>query len=297
MDETTALAQKKTYQRNADLALVLVALVWGGGFLAGDIAMEGFHPVFILTIRFLGSSLIMLPLFWKRIRTLDRYTVRCGVCVGVLQAVSMLIQLVGLSYTSPGKQAFLVATYPIFVPFLSWFITRRKPGLKVLLAAVLMIVGIGLLSLNESLSIGLGDSLSLLFSVLFALQFVLVGIFAATLDTVQLSFVQFLSAGIFSLIATAFTGQWPQAGFSSGPALAVLYLVVVNLLFAVQNTAQKYTSDARASILTSLECLFGFLLSVFLMHEPVTLKILLGCVFIFAAVLISNLAKHQAPAK
>ena len=203
----------------------------------------------------------------------------------------MIAQLVGLQYTSPGKQAFLVATYPIFVPFLSWAVTKRRPGLKVLLAAAVMIAGIGLLSLNETLSIGLGDSLSLLFSVLFALQYVLTAIYAVQIDVITLSFIQFSSAGICALAVTAAAGQWPQAGFSFTAAFGVGYLLVVNLLFVVQNAALKYTTDARASIITSMQCPFGFLLSVLLMQEPVTPRIAVGCILIFAAVLISNRAQ------
>jgi len=292
MSEQTVQLDKRK-QRGADLALIFVALIWGGAFLAGDIAIAGFSPVFVLAVRFLVSAALMAPFVWKKIRTLDRYTIKCGICLGVLQSTMMLIQLVGLNYTSPGKQAFLVATYPIFVPFISWVITKRRPELKVLLAAALMIVGIGFLSLNESLSLGLGDCLSLLFSLMFALQFVLVGIFAAQIDPFSLSFVQFLSAGICSLAATIVTGQWPQAGFPVSAAWAVVYLVVTNLMFIVQNAAQKYTTDSRASILTSLQCLFGFLLSVLLMHEPVTPKIIIGCVLIFSAVIISNLANQK----
>lgn len=291
MPEKIQLNRQK--QRRADWALVFVALIWGGSFLSGDLAIASFSPFFILTCRYLISAVLMAPFCRKRLRELSGRAVRLGIGLGLLQVIMMTAQLTALNYTTPGKQAFLVATYPIFVPFLSWAATKQRPGPKVLLAAVLMIVGIGFLSLNETLSLGVGDLLSLLFALLFGLQFVLIGMFAASLDPIALSFVQFLTAGLCSLTLTAATGQWP-AGCSVGAAGSVAYLVVVNLLFIVQYMAQKYTTDTRASILTSLQCLFGFLLSALLMHEPVTPKVVLGCALIFSAVILSNLAGRES---
>jgi len=258
--------------------------------MAAKIALTGFSAFQILSFRFCGSAILLGTLFHKIIRQSNPSTIKRGLLLGVLQFTGQSVQLIGLHYTTPGKQAFLLASYVVFVPFISWFIIKIKPSLKSILAAIVTLSGVGLLSFNEQLSISLGDSLSLLFALLFALQIVVIGLFAKNLDPLQFSFFQFLSSGILSLLALVVTKN-PTPVFSLATVGGLLYLVIGCTVFAftVQNISQRYTSDASASILLSLECVFGFLISVHYGTEQVNTKMIIGCFLIFGAVLFSKL--------
>lgn len=195
----------------ANLGLLLAAAIWGGGFLAGKFALAEYEPFTILAFRFLGSALCLGLIFCRSLRHTTKNVAKKGMLLGILQFVGLSVQLAGLDHTTPGKQSFLIASYVMFVPFLSCFLLRKRINGRELLAAILTLAGIGCISLNESLTIGLGEGLSVGFAFLFALQIVLVSIFARNEDPIRLSFFQFLSAGLLAAVTALLTDGIPQS--------------------------------------------------------------------------------------
>lgn len=110
--------------------------------------------------------------------------------------------------------------------------------------------------------------------------------------------VQMLTAGGLSLFA-ALVFAPPLDGVSATSAFGILYLVVFNtaLAFLIQNIAQQYTTSTHASLLISLESVFGLIVSVIFLHDPFGPRMALGCGLVFAAVLLSKLElkKEKAP--
>ncbi len=273
----------------ADMALLLVAIIWGGGFIAAKIALYSVTPLYLLSFRFIFSGLILGILFFHKVRKIDRKSLRSGMLLGVLLYIGQTLQTIGLNHTTAAKQSFLVATYTIMVPFLSWILNKKKPHVSSVLAGVLTCIGIGLLSLQRDLTMGFGDSLTLGFAALFALQIVLIGIYAKHIDPVHLTMIQLLTAGILSAMS-ALVFEPRLSTIDNRALLSIGYLVIFNtaMAFLVQNIAQRYTSDTHASIIISLEALFGSVLAVLLLGEVFTGKMMIGATFILMAVMISK---------
>lgn len=272
----------------SDMVLLVVAAIWGGGFVAGKMALSELSPLAILMYRFCGSAIILGILFFPRIKKSDMKEKKYGLLIGLLQFVGLFIQLFGLQYTTPAKQSFLVASYVIFTPFIAWGIIKTKPVRKDTIAAMIALVGIALISLNTALNIQLGDPITLIFAAIFSLQIVLIGKYAKDVDIIALTFYQFTSAGVLSLLAVGITGV---SILCSNQALGgMLYLVFINTTLAacLQNTAQRYTKESHAALLLSFESVFGFLFSVMIYHERITLQTMSGCGLIFAAILLSK---------
>ena len=59
-----------------------------------------------------------------------------GMILGVLCFLAFWVQTIGLDNTTPGKNAFLTATYCVIVPFAWWAIARKRPTAFNLIAAV-----------------------------------------------------------------------------------------------------------------------------------------------------------------
>lgn len=280
--------KSKTTAANA--ALFIVAVVWGAGFVAGKMSLSGFEPFVIVAYRFLLSAAICGIVFFKKIKLSSKDGIIKGTIIGILQFAALSVQLIGLKYTTSAKQSFLCTAYVALVPFISWAAIKKRPSLKAFTAGFLALAGIGLISLNNSLSISFGDALSLLCSIFFGIQIVLVGRFAGECDGIELTFFQFLSAGILSAVIGIINGD---SFFTSQTEalIGVGYLAFFNtfIAFIVQNIAQKYTSDTTASLLMSFESVFGFLFSILYYHDAVTPKLLVGCALCFIAVIVSNL--------
>lgn len=276
--------------RLAEVGLLFTAIIWGSAFVVVKNTTDAVPTNYILAIRFLLSAVLLSVIFWKSLKKLNMAYVRNGVILGVLVYFSFYLQTVGIQFTTAGNNAFLTAVYVVIVPFLYWFVRKKKPGVYNILAAFLCIVGIGFLSLQESFSVNIGDALTLLCGIFFAAQIVGVSIFTEKQDPILLTMLQFLVAGAMALTAALLFEELPQK-LGSGPIAGLLYLSVFSttIAFLMQTVGQKYTSASKASLLMCLESVFGCISGILFLHEPVTPKILAGFVLIFIAILISEL--------
>ena len=162
-------------EKKARLMLWTTALIWGGGFVAGKMALTGLSPWGVLFWRFGLAALLFLLPFHKAIMGQGRRVLAFGILSGVLLALSLAVQLLGLSYTTSARQSFLFTTYVAWTPFVSWLVLKKRPGTRAFAAAFLAVMGIGLIAAGGEGEIRLGDGITLASSVLFTLQIVFVG--------------------------------------------------------------------------------------------------------------------------
>ena len=160
------------------ILLLLAALIWGSSFIVVKNALGSLPPAFIMTLRFTLAFIIMLILFIKKLKNINKGILISGTEIGVVMALSYYFQNLGLKYTTPSKNAFLTSSYCIIVPFLFWFTGKAKPDRYNIIAAALCVLGIGLISMNEEFTLGKGDLITLLGGLFVAFQIVAVSLFA-----------------------------------------------------------------------------------------------------------------------
>ncbi len=275
--------------QTANLLLLLVSIIWGGGFIAGKVALETVSPQWILFVRFGLAALCMGLLFFRQIKATTVACIRWGLALGILQYAGLFIQLFALQYTTTAKQSFLAATYVLFTPFVAWLIFRRKISLQSYLAAALALGGIAFLSLSDIQKIQSGDFLTLGFALIFSVQIVLVRKLSQHFAIIPLTFYQMLGASVFAWIPACLSGL-PETTVSMRSVLGIFYLGILNtaVAFGLQNFAQKFTSASQAALLLSLESVFGLAFSLLFYGDPFTLRMGIGCVLIFLSLLVSN---------
>ena len=273
------------------LGLLTVTIIWGGGFVASDLALETLTPFQIMFIRFMIAAVIMTVLGRDSIRTITREEIKCGIMLGAALFGGFALQIIGLQYTTPSKNAFLTATNVVIVPFIALVIYRKKIPVKCLIGAGMAIVGAAVLSLQSDFSIGAGDILTLACAVCFALQIFLTGEFVGKIRPTVLNFLQMTTAFVLSGIGLIVTGSFHFAP-STGSLLAVLYLGVVSttITYLLQTVSQKYVGETKSAIILSMEAVFGTVFSVILLHEDVTVRMVIGSMLILAAVLVSEVS-------
>ena len=223
-----------------------------------------------------------------------------GMILGVLCFLAFWVQTIGLDHTTPGKNAFLTATYCVIVPFAWWAIARKRPTAFNLVAAVMAVGGIGLVSLSGSLSelsMGFGDAMTLVSALLFAVHIVYVSKFSGTNDVLVLTVMQFFIGGACGVACGACFETLPPAWaltpeFFWNMAYLVIFASCVALV--IQNVALAHVPPAQASLFLRLESVFGVLASVLFYGEVITGRMAAGFVLIFAAILISELAPARA---
>lgn len=278
------------------IALAGAAAIWGGSFVVIKGALDVVPPCWLMFVRFFFSALIVGALFWKRVRPhLDASTLRCGAVLGILSGTAFVVQNIGLTDTTPGRNAFLTATYCVMVPFVNWAVARRRPGATSIVAAVLGILGVGLLSLGDDFSVGLswGDMLTLVSAVLYALHIVAVARFSASgHEVMTMTVTQLAMSAVVSLAAALVLEGVIDFGVFADPGIwgALFYLVILSsaVCMVVQNLGQAHVPPAPASLLLSLESVFAVIASVLFYGEVVTPRLACGFASIFAAVVVSE---------
>lgn len=273
----------------ARCALLLAAMIWGGTFVVLKNTIDAIPFSEVLAIRFTTGFVLLSLIFHKRLKKINgEYIWQCGI-IGLCLFLAYYTQTIGLKHTTPGKNAFLTSFYCVMVPFLFWLVKGKRPAIYNLVATVVAVAGIGLVSLDGGLSMGFGDGMTLVGGFFYAAHIVAVSSFASDKDPIVVTALQFFFCAVFTWsvslltedISFAFT--LPQIG---GLAFLAVFGTTVALL--LQNVGQKYTNPSAASILLSLESVFGVGFSLLMGAEALGLRTATGFALIFIAVIISE---------
>jgi drug/metabolite transporter (DMT)-like permease len=281
----------------AGAGLLVATILWGGGFVAVKDSLAVVPPIYMVALRFAAAGLFLSAIFHKRLRRITRRTLRSGVILALFLFLAYAFQTVGCVYTTAGKNAFLTTVYVILVPLITWVIAKRRPELHVFAAALLAVIGIGLLSLNDDLTVNRGDILTLVCGFWYAVHIVFIARFTQKHgeDPIALTILQMVFCSVFAwLFAPFYDGPFPvEAVTTARPVLSLLYLAVFSsgIAFLLQNIGQKHLSPSTAALLLSTESVFGALFSALLLGESMTLRMIAGCALLFVAVTLSEAPK------
>lgn len=278
----------------AKLALLLATVIWGSTFFIMEYTIGNIGIYTLLAIRFTFAAIVLGLILTKHLRVIDKGYLWRGFIMGALVVTAYIFQTFGLAdeQTTPGKNAFLTAIYCIIVPFLSYPFTKVKPDRYNIIASIICITGITMISVtgNDFSSICKGDLLTLIGGICYSLHMVAVATFSRGKNILLLTMLQFLFSGIIAWIPALAFETFPTAMSPMAiGSIAYLSVMATCLCYILQNAGQKFTTPSTASLILSLEAVFGVLFSVIFTSEVITPKIFTGFSLVFLAILISEL--------
>ncbi|MBC7249748.1 MAG: DMT family transporter [Anaerolineae bacterium] len=277
----------------ADLALVVVAFIWGTTFVLVKSALQEIGPFTFLAARFwiafLALGLPLLGRLWRGERSLWRN----GGLLGVVLFAAYAFQTAGLRTTSASKAAFITGLSVVLVPLLAALWLRQLPRPVAWLSALLATVGLALLSMPLGQSLVVGDGLVLGCALMFAIHILLVGRYASRHDPLALSAVQM---GVVALLSGA-VAPWAEslpARLSPVVWGALLFtaLLATVLALVLQISAQRRTPPHRAALLLTLEPVFAAL-TAYLLGERLTPQGWAGCALILIAMVMAEVVERN----
>ncbi len=284
-----SIEEKKKFAVLGRGALILTTMIWGTSFVVLKNTLNSVPTLYILAFRFSGAAILLAILFFKELKKIDKRYLINGIVLGTLLFGGYTVQTYGLFYTTPSKNAFLTAAYCVLVPFVVWFVSKKRPDKFNFISTAICIVGVGLVSLKNDRTVELGDLLTVCSSVFYATHIVLTSKYVKGRSVAIITMIQFATAGVLGWISALVTTPFPTS-ISTGNILSILYLCIMctAVCFMFQTFGQKHTPPSTAAIILTLESVFGAGFSVLINHEVLTLKLYAGFVLIFAAVLISE---------
>ncbi len=293
-----------------NLLLLTTAFIWGAGFVGQRAGMEFIEPLTFNCVRsFLGAfSLLLLIIIFKIKKGPNkkmnkweerRYMFKAGILCGIALFFASSIQQMGMVYTSASKAGFISSMYIIIVPIISVFLKRKIPP-AIWLGVALGGAGLYFLCAKDGISnMGAGDILIMVSAVLYSVHILMIDYFAPKVDSVKLSCVQFFVVGLVSIMPV-FALENPNIEGIIECKWALLFTGVVScgIAYTLQIIGQKNTNPAVASLILSFESVFAVLTGYLILHEVLTLKEILGCILMFAAVIVAQKGRNkETPSK
>ena len=298
---------KKGNLRSSAL-LLLTACIWGVAFVAQSVGMEYVGPFTFNFVRSILGGLVLIPciFFLKREKKAKAEKVSeeekkaqrktrlaGGICCGVALCLASNFQQIGIQYTTVGKAGFITACYIVIVPVIGLFLGKKCT--KFIWAAVAMaLIGLYLLCITDGFSIGKGDLLVLVCAFLFSLHILVIDYFSPKVDGVKLSCIQFLTCGILSGIP-ALLLEHPELSSILAAWQPILYAGVMScgVAYTLQIIGQKNMNPTVASLILSLESCISVLAGWIILRQQLSTKEILGCVIMFAAIILAQLPQKQ----
>lgn len=287
----------------ADLALLLVALIWGTSYGVAKQAIAYYPVLGFLAIRFLVTFLLLSPTLRTLANAPGRAALRAGIPVGLVLLTIFLCETYGVAHTSASNAAFLISLCVVLTPFVEWGLLRRQPHGRAFLMAALSLCGAWLLTSDVHLGFNLGDGLMLAAALLRAFGVCLIKKLTEgkELSSLTLTAVQSGVIGLGSLILAVFVLPGGLPALPAAPRFwgNTLYLVLLATLFAffAQNYAIRRTSPTRVALLTGSEPVFGALFATLWLGEHPGTAAWLGGALIVGASFCAALPQRQGEPK
>ncbi|MBN1400352.1 MAG: DMT family transporter [Anaerolineae bacterium] len=268
----------------------MVTLIWGSTFvMVKDVVSS--YPVFpFLTLRFAFATLALLPLGWRRLRTLGWRGLGAGALIGLFLFAGYAFQTVGLRYTSASKTGFITGLYVVMVPILSASLLRERPAAKAILGVGLATVGLALLSIERDLGIARGDLLVLMCAFSFALHIVTVSAFAPKADPIALTIVQVVTVTLVSgVVALVTEPTWPMPERSTWLAAGFTGILATAVAFGIQTAMQRFTTPTHTALIFTGEPVFAALFGLLWAGDVLLGRHVAGGLLIILGTLVSEI--------
>ena len=304
--------QKKQIPLKNSLLLLLAAVIWGIAFVAQSVGMDYVGGFTFNAVRSLIGSAVLVPLILipgqnnsdnsetseaaasttsgiQKRKDLIIGGISCGICL----CLASNFQQFGIKYTTVGKAGFITACYIVIVPIIGLFLGKKCS--KFIWAAVAMaLIGLYLLCITDGFSIGKGDLLVLVCAFLFSIHILVIDHFSPKADGVKLSCIQFLTCGILSAIP-ALILEHPQVSSILAAWQPILYAGVMScgVAYTLQVIGQKNMNPTVASLILSMESCISVLAGWIILGQQLSAKEILGCVIMFAAIILAQLPQKD----
>jgi drug/metabolite transporter (DMT)-like permease len=274
----------------SDLILLLVAIIWGSGFIAQRVAAQNFGVFLFNGARFLLGALILIP--FTRFRwNISRPMLRWVILAGVFLFGGATLQQAGMVTTTAGNAGFITGTYVVLVPILLVIFWRQKIGWNSWLAALLALTGTLFLSTGGKLNaLAPGDILEFMGAILWALHVILVGKVINHVDVLQFAIGQYIVCGLLNLLLGLIFETNTLPGLANA-WWTVVYAGIfsVSIGFTLQGVGQRHAPPTDASIILGLEAVFAAAFGFLLLNEAFSAVQQLGCGLIFVGIVLAQI--------
>lgn len=278
--------------RHTRALLLLAGMIWGTSFVAGKLGVEGTDPYLFSAMRSLVSAVSILPVFYLYKFDFSIFKSKAVWGIAFLNGAGLLLQNVGLTYTTASNTVLLVDINVVIVAVMAAFILKERLNRRTVIGLVMGMTGVALIATKGDLSsLGggslIGDLLVFTAGVAWAMYIV----FTTKELRKGYELVHFTSAMI--LLTAVFVvpiGLFMTADSSvgAGGISLALYsgIFCTTVAFMLYNVGLRSLGATTTSIILLVEMVFGLLFSFLLLGERPDLMTMIGGSLILLAIVV-----------
>jgi drug/metabolite transporter (DMT)-like permease len=276
----------------------VAAACFGVTFVMVKDAVRDVTPAGFIVLRFALGAVSLFPFaLWSRRRSSSTTPghgaspglARVACALGLTLTAGYLLQTTGLKYTSASKSAFITGLFVVFTPLIQVGLRHRGLGPVTATAVSLAAAGLFLIT-GADFNLGTGDALTLGCAFAFAIQIVLLGMFADRFDPIILNTAQMAALAVFTLPVLAVTGVGALTD-RAWLAIVVTGLVCSSFAFTLQVYGQSHASATRSALLLSLEPVFAALTG-YAVGQGLGVVGVVGALLILVAIVVEEAGGH-----
>jgi len=262
--------------------LTAVAAIWGSAFLSMKGTLERLDVNSFLAWRFAIATLVLIAIRPSVVKKIDLAFAKKGALLGIFLGSGYIFQSFGLTLTTVSNTGFITGLYVVLTPVVAAIFLRKNITLVEWFAVFVATAGLALLSFH-GFHFGLGEFLVLMSALLFAMHIVGLGEWSKGLDTYALTVLQLGTCAVVTFVASL------KSGFRAPPDSGVWFSIIYTALFAtalafiVQTWAQSFIAPSSVAVILAMEVVFAAGFGIWLLDEPVTLRIALGGLLVIAS--------------
>lgn len=286
------------------IKLVLVALFWGGTFIAGRILMQSVPPLTAATGRFMVAVVLLLILAWKvegGLPRLNRSQLLSTAALGLTGIFIYNLCFFGaLSRMPAGRTALFVALNPIVTALASAVLLRERLG-------AIKWLGIAIAFCGAAIIITRGDPLAALHDITQSIGLGELLMFCGISSWAAYTIIgRFALKGLTPIAATTYAALWGLALLACGAAFefhtvdwskfnwqvwtSIVYLgacgTVIGFVWYYEGV--KAIGPSRTAVFNNLVPVFGIALAATLLSEPILISMIVGGILTIIGVTLTN---------
>jgi drug/metabolite transporter (DMT)-like permease len=181
--------------------------------------------------------------------------------------------------------------YVVLVPIYALALRKRAP-LNVWISVGIAAVGFYLLCIKDGFTMVPSDTLVMICSLIFPVHILLIDRLSPLCDGIRMSMVQFATCTLLNLVI-ALIAERGEGGVGALldclPAVIFLGIGSSGVAYTLQIIGQRGVNPAAASIILSLESVFGVIGTAVFLGTRLELREYLGCAVVLVAVILSQL--------
>nr|WP_326121855.1 DMT family transporter [Metasolibacillus meyeri] len=277
-------------QSKANILMVIVTMFWGLSYTFMVMGLDALETYNIVALRCIIAFAVAGLIFYQKMLKINKQMIFYASIQGFLLFVVFSLSLFGLQTTSASNAGFILSLTVVLVPIFVSILEKKLPSRAITFAIIMTMIGICVLTLQESMSFQIGDILVAIAAVCYAIYLILNSKFTKNVDSITYGVYQLGFAGIFGAVFCLFF-EIPTIPTTTSGWIAILGLGIICSAFCFigQSVAQKYTSPTHTGLIFSLEPIFAAIFALIFLSEVVTMQLLIGGALILAGNVVAQL--------